>query len=140
MIENPNNPRFPFTLKVYRPRKDANGEFDLDASGKPTFDLVTLDIVAMNDGWAMRNSDGSLIIEKQATEIKCGYRTNTRNLAEMGDVVVYNITLHTPPFTTPLYFDDILEVTDYERTFRAKMVKKVTFNWGTDIWYDEIRN
>ena len=43
-------------------------------------------------------------------------------------------------FTTPLYFDDILEVTDYERTFRAKMVKKVTFNWGTDIWYDEIRN
>ena len=140
MIENPNNPRFPHTLKVYRPKKDGNGDFDLDASGNPTYELVTLSIVAMNDGWAMRDSNGQLIIEKTDTQISCGYRTNTRNLAEMGDVVVYNVTLHCPPFTTPLYFDDILEITDYERTFRAKMVKKVTFNWGTDIWYDEIKN
>lgn len=140
MIENPGNPRFPHRLKVYRPDKDGNGKYILDENGNPTYSLVELSIVAMSDGWMMRNSEGAPIVEKMATSISCGYRTNTRNLAEMGDVVVYNVTLHCPPFLTPLYFDDILEITDYERTFRAKMVKKVTFNWGTDIWYDEIRN
>jgi len=140
MIENPGNPRFPHQLKVYRPVKDGNGNYVLDSNGDATYSLVELSIVALSDGWMMRDSNGSPIIGSVSTTIACGYRTNTRNLAEMGDVVVYNITLHTPPFTTPLYFDDILEITDYERAFRAKCVKKMTFNWGTDIWYDEIRN
>lgn len=139
-MDSPHNPRFPFRFKVYRPRKGQDGKYVLDADANPIYDLVELSIVAMNDGRMVRDSEGNPIIEKVVTEHKCGYRTNTRNLAEMGDVVVYNVTLHCPPFTTPLYFEDILEITDYDRTFRAKMVKKATFNWGTDIWFDEIRN
>lgn len=138
-MDSPHNPRFPFTFKVLRPRK-VDGEYVLDAEANPIYDVVELSVVAMSNGWMVRTSDGSPVIEKTVTELKCGYRTNTRNLAEMGDVVVYNVTLHTPPFTTPLLFEDILEITDYDRTYRAKVVKKVTFNWGSDIWFDEVKN
>lgn len=138
-MDSPHNPRFPFTFKVLRPRK-VDGEYVLDAEANPIYDVVELSVVAMSNGWMVRRSDGSPVIEKTVTELSCGYRTNTRNLAEMGDVVVYNVTLHTPPFTTPLLFEDILEITDYDRTFRAKVVKKVTFNWGSDIWFDEVKN
>ena len=138
-MDSPHNPRFPFTMKVYRPRKE-NGEYVLDNDANPIFDVVSLGKVAMADGWMVRDADGNPVVDSYVDEIECGYRTNTRNLAEMGDVVVYNVTLHTPPFITPLYFDDILEITDYDRTFRAKMVKKATFNWGSDVWFDEIKN
>lgn len=181
MADSPHNPRFPFTLKVYRPVKssdwplpsddddvtvvdetssddtteepttttetasteptyDTTGEYVLDANGDPVYTVVKLAKVAMADGWMVRDGDGKPVVDSYVEEIECGYRTNTRNTAEYGDVVVYNVTLHTPPFTTPLNFDDILEITDYDRTFRAKMVKKATFNWGSDIWFDEIKN
>lgn len=134
------NPRFPHTLTVYRAKRDSSGNIVLDVNGDPTYEVLPLDKVALSDGYMMRTSEGVPIIESQVNSIACGYRTNTRNTSEYGDVVVYNVTLHTPPFTTPLLFDDILEITDYERTYRAKMVKKMTFNWGTDIWFDEVRN
>lgn len=139
-MDSAKNPRFPHTMTVYRPSVDDDGNFVLDDNGDATYEVVTLDKVAMSDGWMLRDSNGDPIIDESVESIECGYRTNTRNLAEMGDVVVYNVTLHTPPFTTPLYFDDIIEITDYDRTYRAKVVKKVTFNWGTDVWFDEIKN
>lgn len=138
-MDSPHNPRFPFTLKVYRPRK-VDGEYVLDSNDNPIYDIVPLSKVAMADGWMVRDANGDPVVGSVVEAIECGYRTNTRNLAEMGDVVVYNVTLHTPPFITPLNFDDRLEITDYDRTFYAKCVKKATFNWGSDIWFDEIKN
>lgn len=133
------NPRYPHKFSVYRPKK-TNGAIVLDSNGDPTYELLSLDKVAMTDGWMVRDNTGAPVVEAQVTSMPCGYRTNTRNLAEMGDVVNYNITLHCPPFLTPLFFDDIIEITDYERTFRARVAKKATFNWGSAIWYDEIMN
>lgn len=137
MVEN--NPRYPHRFSVYRPVKE-NGKAVLDENGDPTYALLPLDKVAMANGWMVRDSDGQPVVEEQVESMPCGYRTNTRNLAEMGDVVSYNITLHCPPFLTPLFFDDIIEITDYDRTFRARVAKKVTFNWGSAVWYDEIMN
>ena len=134
-----NNPRYPFTFSVYRPKKN-NGEVVLGADGLPTYEKVSLARVATSDGWMMRTTDGTPIVDSYVTSMPCGYRTNTRNLSEAGDVVNYNVTLHTPPFLTPLFFDDIIEITDYDRTFRARVVKKATFNMGSAIWFDEIMN
>lgn len=134
-----NNPRYPHRFSVYRPVK-ANGKAVLDEEGNPTYEVLPLAKVAMVNGWMVRDTEGKPIVEEEVEWMPCGYRTNTRNLAEMGDVVNYNITLHCPPFLTPLFFDDIIEITDYDRTFRARVAKKATFNWGTAIWYDEIMN
>lgn len=134
------NPRFPHTLVVKRVNK-VDGEIVYDADGNVTYGTVPLSICVLdNKGYMRFDSDGKPIIGDVADSIKCGYRTNTRNVSEAGDVAVYNISLHTPPFTTELLYDDILEITDYERTYTARMVRKATFNWGTDIWFDEIRN
>ena len=48
--------------------------------------------------------------------------------------------LATPMFFTELLYDDIIEITDYDKSYKARLVKKTTFNWGTNIWIDEIRN
>lgn len=133
------NPRFPHTLSVRRPRQ-VDGEYVLDDEGNIVYDTVPLDLVATSDGWAIKNSEGRMVIEKTVDSISFGYRTSTRNLSEMNAVVNYNVTIHTPPFTTPLLYGDVLVLTDYERTYTAKMVKKVTFNWGTNIWFDESKN
>lgn len=138
MVER--NPRFPHTLVVKRVKK-VDGQIVYDVDGNVTYEIVPLSIVVLdNKGYMRYDSDGKPLVSGTAESIKCGYRTNTRNVAEAGDVAVYNITLHTPPFTTELLYDDVLEITDYERTYTARMVRKVTFNWGTDIWFDEVRN
>ena len=134
-----NNPRYPHTFSILRPVKE-NGEAVLDDNGYPTYEPVPLAVVAMNDGWMMRDSEGQPLIEGYSYTMPCGYRTATRNLSEMGDVVSYNTMLHCPPFLTPLFFDDLIEITDYDQTYRARVAKKVTFNWGTAVWIDDIQN
>lgn len=134
------NPRFPHKLVVKRARR-IDGEIIYDDEGNVTYDIVPLSpCVLDNRGYMRFGSDGKPLTSDATDSIKCGYRTSTRNVSESGDVAVYNITLHTPPFTTELLYDDLLVITDYERTYTARMVRKVTFNWGTNIWFDEIRN
>lgn len=134
------NPRFPHTLVVKRVRK-VDGEIVYDSDGNVTYEPLELAVAVLdNEGYMRFGSDGKPLIGGMQTSIKCGYRTNTRNVSEAGDVAVYNVCLHTPPFTTELLFDDILEISDFERTYKAKMVRKITFNWGTNIWFDEIKN
>ena len=133
------NPRFPHTLVVKRPRK-VNGEIVTDQVGNPYYDVVRLAKVATVDGWMVRDSDGNPVVDSYVDSIPCGYRTDTRSVAEAGDVVVANISLHTPPFITPLLYDDVLEITDYDRTYKARLVRKQTVNWGCNIWFDERGN
>lgn len=134
-----NNPRYPHSFTILRPRKE-NGTVVLDDNGEPIYEPVPLAKVAMNDGWMVRNPDGQPIVEGYVTSMPFGYRTATRNTSEMGDVVSYNHMLHCPPFLTPLLFDDFIEITDYDGTYRARVVKKTTFNMGTAIWIDDIQN
>lgn len=133
------NPRFPHRLSVKR-ALTSNGEPVFDEYGNPVYQTVVLAIVALSDGYMMRDADGNPIISDYAEEIQFGYRTNSRNAQTYGDVVNYDRELHCPPFLAELTFDDIVEITDYDRTYKARLVDKRTFNWGTNLFITEIKN
>lgn len=134
------NPRFPHTLVVKRAKLDSTtGEIVLDEYGDPTYEVVNLAVVDTVDGDPIRDANGAFSTTSQSS-INFGYRTNSQNTKAAGDVVMSDFKLATPMFTTELRYDDLIVVTDYDKTYNARLVKKTTFNWGTNLWIDEIRN
>ncbi|MFA6717697.1 MAG: hypothetical protein WCS15_01320 [Prevotella sp.] len=133
------NPRFPYSLKVLRNSIDANGDPILDENGDPSETPVVLTKVLMRDEEPVMDAEGKFITE-EVTNISFGYRTASQNTHTSGDVVVSDYKIATPMFLNPLEVGDILELTDYDRTFRGKVVKKQTFNLGSNIWFDDIKN
>lgn len=132
------NPRFPHKLRVWRSRRDKFGEPMTDAEGNPVYDIVALKKVVMVDHLPVVLSDGSF--DTELTEwIECGYRTQGKNTKDTLEVMVSDFKFATPMFLTTLEAGDRVEVIDYERTFWAEVVKKLTFNLGSDIWVNEIR-
>lgn len=133
------NPRFPHTLRVWRARKDKNGEPMTDADGDPIYDITLLKVVVMIDSLPVVRSDGSF--DSEMTEwISFGYRTQGKNTKETTDVIVSDFKLATPMFLTPLEPGDRVEIKDYERTYWGEVVKKMTTNLGSNIWINEVRN
>ena len=133
------NPRFPHTLRVWRSRKDNHGDPMTDVDGDPIYDIVTLKAVVMVDYRPTVLSDGSF--DTELTEwISFGYRTQGKNTRETVDVNVSDYKLATPMFLTPLEPGDRVEIKDYDRTFWAEVVKKITYNLGSDIWVNEVKN
>lgn len=133
------NPRFPHTLRVWRSRKNDNGEPMTDADGDAIYDIVRLKEVVMVDSLPVIHSDGSF--ETEVTEwISFGYRTQGKNTRETIDVVVSDFKLATPMFLTHLEPGDRVEIKDYERTYWGEVVKKMTFNLGSNIWINEVKN
>lgn len=133
------NPRFPHTLVVKRAAKDANGDFIFDDKGDPTYNVVSLDIVDTLDNDPTFNADGTLSTHT-ATSINFGYRNSAKDMSQAGDVIVSDYRLACPMFTTELLHDDVIELKDYDCEYRARLVKKITFNWGTCLWVDKIGN
>lgn len=110
-----------------------------DVDGDPIYDIVTLKAVVMVDNRPTVLSDGSF--DTELTEwINFGYRTQGKNTRETVDVNVSDFKLATPMFLTPLEPGDRVEIKDYDRTFWAEVVKKQTFNLGSDIWVNEVKN
>ena len=134
------NPRFPHKLKVWRGSLDSLGNPVTDANGNPVLALVPLSIVQTIDGDPQQNQDGSFVIASVSTEISFGYRTETRNTQIAGDVATSDYKLACPMFVTPLKFGDVLEMTDYDRTYKCSVIKKTDANWGSNIYCNEIRN
>ena len=133
------NPRFPHTLRVWRARKDRYGDPMTNENGDPIYDIVTLKAVVMVDNLPIVRSDGSF--DTELTEwISFGYRTQGKNTRETVDVMVSDFKLATPMFLTPLEAGDRVEIKDYERTYWGEVVKKMTFNLGSDIWVNEVKN
>lgn len=133
------NPRFPHTLVVKRAERNSSGEIVYDANGDATYSPVTLTIANYANDEPIRLSDGTFSTYT-AESIKFGYRTSSQNTKAAGDAVMSDFKLATPMFFTELLYDDIIEITDYDKSYKARLVKKTTFNWGTNIWIDEIRN
>lgn len=131
------NPRFPHTLTVLR-AKEVNGEIVYDSDGNPTYETVSLALVTTIDGEPCRNADGSFQTTS-VTSMPFGYRTSSQNTRE-GEVIVADFKLACPMFVTELKDGDRLELKDYDRTYLCSFVKKTTFNWGTNIWVNDIRN
>jgi len=86
-----------------------------------------------------RNSDGSFVTET-VTEMPWGYRTATGGLKTAGEVIVADYKISCPMMLTELPTGTILVLTDYTHTFRMKVLKVTTYNWGTNIWGDNIKN
>jgi len=133
------NPRFPHTLTVKRPREDSSGEPVCDANGDHIYDVVTLTCVEMRDHEPVRDANGAFVTF-EAQSVSFGYRTSSKDTLTAGDVIVSDFRIACPMFLTEIRADDILFLTDYERSYRGKVVKKTTFNLGTSIWFDEVRN
>lgn len=133
------NPRFPHTLRVLRPRFDFSGVPVTDDEGNPIYDVVPLQLVVMMDNEPCRDADGKFITRFD-TKVNFGYRTTTESTSTTNAVFVSSFRIDCPMFLTEIYADDILEMTDYERSYRARVVKKTTGNMGTTIWLDDIKN
>lgn len=138
------NPRFPFTLRVMRPELDSNDEPAFDENGDVAYSPLTVQKVVMTEneedcGEPMRDSAGSFITEP-AIEIRWGYRTSTGGFKDSGEVAEADFKIGTEMFTTPLNTGDVVEMTDYDRTWRMQVLKKTTYNWGTNIWVKDVKN
>lgn len=133
------NPRFPHTLRVWRNRKNDYGDPMTDADGNPVQDIVRLKKVVMVDEQPIVRSDGSFDTEMVDT-IEFGYRTQGKNTRDTVDVQVSDYKLATPMFVTPLEPGDKVEIWDYDRSYWGEVVKKATFNLGSNIWVNEVKN
>ena len=133
------NPRFPHTLRVWRTRKNDYGEPMTDAEGNPVQDIVSLKKVVMIDSEPVVRSDGSFDTEL-VDIINFGYRTQGKNTRETVDVQVSDFKLATPMILTHLEPGDKVEIWDYERSYWGEVVKKATFNLGSNIWINEVKN
>lgn len=133
------NPRFPHTLRVWKYRKDSFGEAMTDKDGNPIKEIVRLKKVVMIDELPIVRSDGSFDTELVET-INFGYRTQGKNTRETEDVQVSDFKLATPMFTTHLEPGYMVEITDFDRSFWGEVVKKATFNLGSNIWINEVKN
>lgn len=133
------NPRFPHTLRVWRDRLNDSGEPMFDVKGEPIREIVRLNKVVMVDYQPVVRSDGSFDADL-VDKIEFGYRTQGKNTKDSVDVIVSDYKLATPMFTTPLLPGDLVEITDYDRTYWGEVVKKATFNLGSNIWINEVKN
>lgn len=132
------NPRFPHTLRVWRVRKNEFGEPDTDETGMPLYDIVPLQQVVMLDGEPVMG-DGGRFETETVEHISFGYRNQGKDTRDTLDVEISEFKLATPMFLTHLDASDRIEMTDYDRTFWCEVVRKVTYNLGSNIWVNEVK-
>lgn len=136
----PSNPRWPHTFHVVAESLDENGLPVTDEYGNPTTGTKTLTRIVYGSGYdPLRRPDGSFVTE-DVTDMPWGYRTATGGLKTAGEVIVADYKVSCPMLLTELETGTILEMTDYTRTFRAVILKMTTYNWGTNIWLDNVKN
>ena len=134
------NPRWPHTFRVVVESLDQNGTPVTDANGDPVVGGMQLEKIVYDSAWNPRRSpDGSFVTE-MVTDMPWGYRTSTGGLKTAGEVIVADYKVSSPMLLTELPTGTVLEMTDYTHTFRAKLLKMTTYNWGTNLWLDNIKN
>lgn len=133
------NPRFPHSFRVLRARVN-NGSPVVSSNGTPVYDEIPMQKVVTIDGLPVRDWGGNSFVTEDVEQMSFGYRTDSRSTSVSGDVVNTNLVLHCPMFIGEINFDDILEITDYDGTYKARAIRKTTFNFGTAIWIDKLGN
>ena len=134
------NPRWPHTFTVLAESLDANGIPVTDSSGNPVTGTMQVERIVYDSGYnPLRNSDGSFQTQ-EVDEVPWGYRTSTGGMKTSGEVWVADYKISCPMLLTELPSGTILMMTDYTHTFRVKVVKMTTYNWGTNLWVDNIKN
>ena len=139
-MPTPRNRRWPHTFTVLSESLDADGTPVTDADGKPVRSSMPLERVVYDGNWNPRlRPDGSFVTET-VVEVPWGYRTATGGMKTSGDVIVADYKVSTPMLLTEIPTGTILTMTDYTHTFRVKVIKMTTYNWGTSLWGDNIKN
>lgn len=134
------NPRWPHTFTVIAESLDENGIPVVNEKGKPIRGSMTVDRIVYDPQWNPRfRPDGSFLTET-VLDVPWGYRTATGGLRTSGEVIVADYKISTPMLLTDIPTGTILEMRDYTHTFRVKVLKMTTYNWGTDLWVDNIKN
>lgn len=134
------NPRWPHTFTVLVERLDENGLPVTDANGNPVTGSMQVERIVYDPQWnPSRNADGSFQTE-YVEEVPWGYRTSTGGMKTSGEVWVADYKISCPMLLTDIPSGAILIMTDYVHTFRVKVVKMTTYNWGTNLWIDNIKN
>lgn len=150
------NPRFPYKLKVLRAEFDENGEPVFDGNGNSVYHGLAFDVVEyeshlpkmmayeimpLPDSSADTEAQEGVYVPetKQCTEIPFGYRQQTANALVSGDVIMAEMKIACPMIIGEIATKDILELTDRDRTYRAEVVKKINTNFGTNIWFNEVK-
>ena len=134
------NPRWPHTFSVVVESLDKNGLPVTDKYGEPVTATLPVERIVYDGRWnPRRNPDGSFKTET-VVEVPWGYRTSTGGLRTSGEVIVADYKISCPMLLTELPAGTILTMTDFVKTFRVKVVKMTTYNWGTNIWCDHILN
>lgn len=119
--------------------KNDSGEPVINDDGDPVYDIVTVLKVVVVDGKPVMLSDGRFETE-EAEWIDFGYRTQGKSTRDTTDVVISDYKLATAPLMTYLEPGDRVEIKDYTRTYWGDVVKMMTFNLGSNIWINEVKN
>lgn len=134
------NPRFPHRLRVVVPVYDENGDPLFDENGDVTYDTLPLEKVKMDsDDNPLFGEDGKFLTE-WVDELEWGYRTSTGGFRDSGDVAEADYKIATPLFLTPLSTGEVVIMKDYDRTWKMEVLKKTSYNWGSNIWVKDVKN
>ena len=132
------NPRFPYSFRVLRAVMNEFGEPVFDENAKPVYESVPLTVANYERNMPKRYRDGE-ISSRELTVIPFGYRQQTANAVINGDVIIAEMKIACPLIIGEVLTKDLLEMTDEDRTFRAEVVKKINTNFGSNIWYNEVK-
>jgi hypothetical protein len=133
------NPQFPHTFRLVSKGVDSHGDIITDDEGNPVEGYAPITAVVMSDRQPTFDADGNFVTE-EVESMPFGYRQSSMNTMRSGDVIVSDYKLSCPLFLTELPPGTVLELTDYDRTYRVSVVKKFTANLGSLLWVDDIKN
>ena len=134
------NPRWPHTFSVLAESLDENGLPVTDTDGNPVESPMSVEVAVYDPRWnPRRKADGSFLTESVEV-VPWGYRTSTGGQRTSGEVIVADYKISCPMLLTDLPAGTVLILTDSVKTFRVKVMKMTTYNWGTNIWCDNILN
>lgn len=133
------NPQFPYTFKVQRPAMDENGEPDFAADGSVQYTDITLGVVQYSRTNTPIRENGTFVTV-DATEFSYGYRTQGMNAVVNGDAIITEYKIATPMLIGEVRTGDRLCLTDNDRVFYGTVVTKRNTNFGTNIWFNEVKN
>ena len=134
------NPRWPHTFNVLVESLDENGAPVTDENGNPVTGHMHVERIVYDQYWNPRRSPDGTFQTETVDDVPWGYRTSTGGMKTSGEVWVADYKISCPMLLTDLPSGTILIMNDYVHSFRAKVVKMTTYNWGTDLWVDNIKN
>ena len=134
------NPRWPHTFTVLSESLDENGLPITDEQGNPVVGSAQVDMIVYDPQLNPRFSPDGRFVTETVVDVPWGYRTSTGGMKTSGEVWVADYKISCPMLLTDLPSGTVLNLTDYTHTFRVKVVKMTTYNWGTNLWVDNIKN